>query len=120
MGRGQAARQRLLVPSFAGSNPAVPAFFGGIMNQRQLACVILAAGNGTRMKSNYPKVLTPFYEKPILEHIIEKAEKVNPAQIVVVVSPQYETLVREQFSTRITVAVQTKPLRNWGCVTIRS
>ncbi len=80
------------------------------MNQRQLACVILAAGNGTRMKSNYPKVLTPFYEKPILEHIIEKAEKVNPAQIVVVVSPQYETLVREQFSTRITVAVQTKPL----------
>ena len=29
------------------------------------------------MKSNYPKVLTPFYEKPILEHIIEKAEKVK-------------------------------------------
>ncbi len=90
MGRGQAARQRFLVPSYAGSNPAVPAFyFGERMKHNLLACIILAAGQGTRMKSSCPKVLTFFENKTIIEHVIEKAKLLETDQIVVVVSPNH-------------------------------
>jgi bifunctional UDP-N-acetylglucosamine pyrophosphorylase / glucosamine-1-phosphate N-acetyltransferase len=107
------ARQRFLVPSFVGSNPTVPAFFsflGEHMNHQSLACIILAAGSGTRMKSSHPKVLTIFDEQTILENIIEKAESLGPSQVIVVVSPQYENVVKERFSDRIHLAVQNKPL----------
>ena len=35
--------------------------------------VILAAGMGKRMRSRLPKVLQPLADKPMLEHVIEKA-----------------------------------------------
>ncbi len=47
--------------------------------------VILAAGKGTRMRSELPKVLHPVAQKPMLLHAIEAAQKIDPAQIVVVV-----------------------------------
>ena len=37
--------------------------------------VILAAGQGSRMKSNLPKVLHPIAGKPMLEHVILSAQK---------------------------------------------
>jgi bifunctional UDP-N-acetylglucosamine pyrophosphorylase/glucosamine-1-phosphate N-acetyltransferase len=47
--------------------------------------VILAAGQGTRMKSALPKVLHPVAGKPLLEHVIQTAQGLNPAAIHVVV-----------------------------------
>ena len=38
-----------------------------------LEVVILAAGQGTRMKSDLPKVLHPVAGKPLLEHVVETA-----------------------------------------------
>jgi bifunctional UDP-N-acetylglucosamine pyrophosphorylase/glucosamine-1-phosphate N-acetyltransferase len=80
------------------------------MDHHCLACIILAAGSGTRMKSSHPKVLTMFDEKPILETIIEKAESLSPSQIIVVVSPQYEEAIRTTFANRVHVAIQKEPL----------
>ncbi|MDD4028809.1 MAG: bifunctional UDP-N-acetylglucosamine diphosphorylase/glucosamine-1-phosphate N-acetyltransferase GlmU [Caldisericia bacterium] len=80
------------------------------MNHHRMACIILAAGSGTRMKSSHPKVLTIFDEKPILENIVEKAESMQPSQVIVVVSPQYKDLVQSHFSNRIHGAVQKEPL----------
>ncbi|HAY40669.1 MAG TPA: bifunctional N-acetylglucosamine-1-phosphate uridyltransferase/glucosamine-1-phosphate acetyltransferase, partial [Gammaproteobacteria bacterium] len=38
--------------------------------------IILAAGKGTRMYSNIPKVLHTVSDKTLLEHVLNKAHKV--------------------------------------------
>ncbi len=49
-----------------------------------LGVVILAAGQGTRMKSALPKVLHRLADKPLLGHVIDCARALDPAEIVVV------------------------------------
>ena len=55
------------------------------MKQVKLNIVILAAGKGTRMVSNKPKVLHEVAGRPILRHVIDCAKALNPAKIIVVV-----------------------------------
>ncbi|WP_127471687.1 bifunctional UDP-N-acetylglucosamine diphosphorylase/glucosamine-1-phosphate N-acetyltransferase GlmU [Thiomicrorhabdus aquaedulcis] len=50
-----------------------------------LKVVILAAGKGTRMKSNLPKVLQPLAGKPLLQHVIDTAQHLHSDNIVAVV-----------------------------------
>ena len=50
----------------------------------KLNIVILAAGQGTRMKSRLPKVLHPLAGKPLLAHVIDTARKLDPSKIIVV------------------------------------
>ncbi len=49
-----------------------------------LGIVILAAGQGTRMKSDLPKVLHTLGDRPLLQHVIDTARRVDPDRIVVV------------------------------------
>jgi bifunctional UDP-N-acetylglucosamine pyrophosphorylase/glucosamine-1-phosphate N-acetyltransferase len=57
----------------------------------QLAIVIMAAGKGTRLKSNRPKVLHEIGGKPLLAHVIEAASQiVQPSDIYVVIGYQAE------------------------------
>ena len=49
-----------------------------------LSIVILAAGEGKRMKSALPKVLQPLAGQPLLQHVIDTARKLAPAAIYVV------------------------------------
>ncbi|MFV9958976.1 MAG: NTP transferase domain-containing protein, partial [Francisella endosymbiont of Hyalomma scupense] len=49
-----------------------------------LSVVILAAGKGSRMNSNKPKVLQTLAAKPLIEHVVSSVEKLNPDNIVVV------------------------------------
>lgn len=76
------------------------------------AAVILAAGQGTRMKSTTPKVLHKVGGRTLLDRMIDTVEASGCEKIVVVVgthSPQ----VRETVETRLgkgAVAVQTEPL----------
>ena len=46
--------------------------------------IILAAGKGTRMRSNLPKVLQPLAGRPLLGHVIETAKKLNAANIITI------------------------------------
>ena len=46
--------------------------------------VILAAGRGTRMHSDLPKVLQPLAGRPMLAHLLETARRMDPLQICVV------------------------------------
>ncbi len=52
--------------------------------QMHVSVVILAAGQGTRMKSKLPKVLHPIGGKPLLSHVIHSTYELSPKQIVVV------------------------------------
>ena len=49
-----------------------------------LNVVILAAGQGTRMKSALPKVLHSLAGRPLVQHVISTSKKLNPASINVV------------------------------------
>jgi len=55
-----------------------------------LAVVILAAGQGTRMKSDLPKVLHPVAGRPMIRHVLAVAESLEPVKIVTVVAPGME------------------------------
>ena len=50
----------------------------------RLHIVVLAAGQGKRMHSALPKVLQPLGDRPLLKHVIESAQTLDPAQIHVV------------------------------------
>ncbi|MFO7551246.1 MAG: bifunctional UDP-N-acetylglucosamine diphosphorylase/glucosamine-1-phosphate N-acetyltransferase GlmU [Haliea sp.] len=50
-----------------------------------LEVVILAAGQGSRMRSSLPKVLHQLAGKPLLQHVIDSAQELSPAAIHVVV-----------------------------------
>ncbi|MEL7022578.1 MAG: bifunctional UDP-N-acetylglucosamine diphosphorylase/glucosamine-1-phosphate N-acetyltransferase GlmU [Pseudomonadota bacterium] len=56
------------------------------MSQKQLtlSAVILAAGKGTRMRSDVPKVLQPLADKPLLAHVLDLTDEINVDNVVVV------------------------------------
>lgn len=70
-----------------------------------LAVVVLAAGEGTRMKSSYPKVLHCICGQPILQYVMTEVRKLNPKEIVVVVGHQAEK-VTSILGKKVKVAVQ--------------
>ncbi len=49
-----------------------------------LSIIILAAGQGTRMRSNLPKVLQPLAEKPLLAHVLDCSKALAADDICVV------------------------------------
>jgi bifunctional UDP-N-acetylglucosamine pyrophosphorylase/glucosamine-1-phosphate N-acetyltransferase len=55
-----------------------------------LAIVVLAAGQGTRMKSATPKVLHPLAGIPLLGHVLGTAQALDAAHLVVVVRHERE------------------------------
>jgi bifunctional UDP-N-acetylglucosamine pyrophosphorylase / glucosamine-1-phosphate N-acetyltransferase len=73
-----------------------------------LSAVILAAGKGTRMKSDLPKVLHPIGGRPMVCEVIDACLEVHADPIVVVVGHRQE-LVRQalrEYGSRISFAVQ--------------
>ncbi|MBI1216459.1 MAG: bifunctional UDP-N-acetylglucosamine diphosphorylase/glucosamine-1-phosphate N-acetyltransferase GlmU [Alphaproteobacteria bacterium] len=54
---------------------------------KKIACIILAAGKGTRMKSALPKPLHRIAGRSMVGHVIAAAEGLNPEKIVVVIGP---------------------------------
>jgi len=56
--------------------------------------VILAAGQGTRMKSRMPKVLHRLAGKPLIEHVLETAQTVRPETVTMVVGHEAESVRR--------------------------
>lgn len=80
------------------------------MTHSKLNIVILAAGKGTRMHSNTPKVLHEIGGKAILAHVIDCAKALHAQKIIVVYGYGGET-VREAFvHEEITWVNQTEQL----------
>jgi bifunctional UDP-N-acetylglucosamine pyrophosphorylase/glucosamine-1-phosphate N-acetyltransferase len=58
----------------------------------EIHVAILAAGQGTRMKSALPKVLHPVAGQPMIQRVVQTAETLAPASIAVIVGHQAETV----------------------------
>ena len=78
------------------------------MSDRKLAVVVLAAGKGTRMKSDLPKVLHPVAGQPMLRHALAAAAPLAPAETVVVIAPGMNDV--EAAAAPHRCAVQAQPL----------
>lgn len=59
-----------------------------------LAIVILAAGKGTRMKSDKPKVMHEIAGRPMIGWLIETAQALQPEKIIVVTAPGIEDVAK--------------------------
>lgn len=62
------------------------------MSPSPLAVVVLAAGQGTRMKSQTPKVLHPLAGIPLIGHVLATAEALDPEALLVVVRHEAEAV----------------------------
>ncbi|MCR4312585.1 MAG: NTP transferase domain-containing protein [Candidatus Uhrbacteria bacterium] len=73
--------------------------------------IILAAGKGTRMKSDTPKPLIPVAGKPMIEHLLEsvRASGVDEKPIVVI-GEWSEAAFRAELGETVDYAVQTEQL----------
>lgn len=57
--------------------------------------VILAAGKGTRMQSEIPKVLIPLHDKPVISHLLEELKHFDTSNTPVVVVGFQKELVKQ-------------------------
>jgi bifunctional UDP-N-acetylglucosamine pyrophosphorylase/glucosamine-1-phosphate N-acetyltransferase len=72
---------------------------------QKLAAVVLAAGLGTRMRSETPKHLHPLLGRRLVDWVVEAVRELGPAPLVVVTSPGSEDAFEG-----VEVAVQAEPL----------
>ena len=62
------------------------------MTDSQLAVIVLAAGQGTRMKPRTPKVLHRLAGVPLIGHVLATARALDPAHVVAVVRHERDTV----------------------------
>ncbi|QUL38255.1 bifunctional UDP-N-acetylglucosamine diphosphorylase/glucosamine-1-phosphate N-acetyltransferase GlmU [Erythrobacter sp. JK5] len=74
------------------------------------AAIILAAGKGTRMKSDLHKVLHPIAGKPMLMHLLDSFGELSPRKTVVVVGDKREQLDEALADRGIATALQEPQL----------
>jgi bifunctional UDP-N-acetylglucosamine pyrophosphorylase/glucosamine-1-phosphate N-acetyltransferase len=63
------------------------------MTDTQLAVIVLAAGQGTRMKSSRPKVLHTLAGRSLVGHVLATARSLDPVHIIAVVRHDRDTVV---------------------------
>lgn len=82
------------------------------MVQSRRAVVVLAAGQGTRMKSALPKVLHPLGGMPLIGHVLDAAMSLQPEVIITVVRherDQVSEAIREHFESVLVVDQDDQP-----------
>ena len=77
---------------------------------KSLAIVILAAGKGTRMKSDRPKVLHPLLGRPLLDYVLAVAGRLKPEKTVVVVGHEADQVSRTFARPELTFVRQVPQL----------
>jgi len=74
------------------------------VTEPKLAAVVLAAGLGTRMRSETPKHLHPLLGRRLVDWVVEAVRELGPEPLVVVASPGSEDTFEE-----VEIAVQVEP-----------
>ncbi|HET6513835.1 MAG TPA: bifunctional UDP-N-acetylglucosamine diphosphorylase/glucosamine-1-phosphate N-acetyltransferase GlmU [Thermodesulfovibrionales bacterium] len=75
----------------------------------RLACVVLAAGLGKRMKSPVPKVLHTLSGRPMLQYVLDAVARLKPERTVVVVGTFHKEIADAVEASGISFAHQREP-----------
>jgi UDP-N-acetylglucosamine pyrophosphorylase len=78
-----------------------------------LAIIIMAAGKGTRMQSELPKVLHRANGRPLIDYVLDTANALDPAKTVLIVGHQAE-LVKEATARYGVIAALQEPQLGTG------
>jgi bifunctional UDP-N-acetylglucosamine pyrophosphorylase/glucosamine-1-phosphate N-acetyltransferase len=70
--------------------------------------IVLAAGEGTRMRSSLPKVLHPVAGQSLLAHVLDAAPKGTGASLAVVIGPDHKAVADEVKRERPDAAIFTQ------------
>ncbi|NLM22274.1 MAG: bifunctional UDP-N-acetylglucosamine diphosphorylase/glucosamine-1-phosphate N-acetyltransferase GlmU [Peptococcaceae bacterium] len=74
-----------------------------------ITCVILAAGKGTRMKSDLPKVMHQLVGMPLIDHVLAKTQKLGIKDIITIVGHGRD-IVAAHIGNRSDIVIQEKQL----------
>jgi len=77
-------------------------------DQRRFAAIILAAGQGTRMRSDTHKVLHPIANRPLLLHLLDRVEAMGAEKRIVVLGKGREQVEAAIAGRGVEVAVQAE------------
>jgi bifunctional UDP-N-acetylglucosamine pyrophosphorylase / glucosamine-1-phosphate N-acetyltransferase len=80
---------------------------GSLVNTIMVAVAILAAGRGTRMKSQLPKVLHPLGGRSLVERVLDSLSEINPVHRLIIVGYGGD-LVRDSLAARSDVEFVTQ------------
>ena len=72
------------------------------------SAIIMAAGKGTRMKSETPKVMHEICQKPMINHILDQLDKIKVEKIVTIVGYGHE-IIETALQDRCQFAIQDPP-----------
>ena len=64
------------------------------MSRSRFAAIILAAGEGTRLKSARPKVLHEIAGQPMVRHVVDALRSLDPAQTIIVIGRGMDAVAR--------------------------
>jgi bifunctional UDP-N-acetylglucosamine pyrophosphorylase / glucosamine-1-phosphate N-acetyltransferase len=78
--------------------------------QQPLFAVILAAGKGTRMKSDRAKVLHEIFFAPMIVHVLRTVQEVHPEKTVVIVGHQRQAVMQALTGFSLDFAIQEDQL----------
>ena len=78
---------------------------------KELRVIILAAGKGTRMNSDLPKVLHKLHGKALIDYVIDESELLDPKEIILVVGFKKERVIKHtEGRINLKYATQVKQL----------
>src|SRR5689334_24867089 len=77
-------------------------------DQRRFAVVILAAGQGTRMRSDTHKVLHPIASRPLLLHLLDRVDALGADRRVVVVGKGRDQVEKAIAGRDVAIAIQAR------------
>jgi bifunctional UDP-N-acetylglucosamine pyrophosphorylase/glucosamine-1-phosphate N-acetyltransferase len=75
-----------------------------------LDILVLAAGKGTRMRSDLPKVLHPIGGKPLVKHVLDTARQVGGDRIMVIVGHGAELVEEHMAASDVSFILQAQQL----------
>ena len=74
---------------------------------KNIACIILAAGKGERMKSETPKVLHTICGRPMINYVLDLVDELKISNSVVVLGHKHEE-VKKAIGSRVRTVIQKK------------
>ena len=78
------------------------------MTDSKLACLVLAAGKGTRLKSETPKVLHAVAGQPMILHVADVVNALSPQRTIIVVGPEMDSVAAAVESWEVAIQQQQR------------